>query len=136
MKTSILITIFTGSFLMIAGNNLFAQKKIINESGKPFAISSIVDTKGVPFAALFMSGKEMILNSAVNIISGAGYYEALEGNYFTVWTSINPICTGGAGGLQVDKIEWDENGKCTNIVGLRSFTYFKTDREYKGENIR
>jgi len=94
----------------------FAHGEITNSSGKPLKVLDLNDTQGKPFARLFMSGERMTIDHYNYPESGAGYYEALEGNYYYI-----PFTKGGLGGLHVDKVEWDENGKTIAIKGLRPF---------------
>jgi hypothetical protein len=110
--------------LLIAAPASFGDRKIVNNSGKPVAVRAIVDSKGTPFAELYMTGKEMIFDDYGEISLGAGYYLALENNYYYI-----PFSKGGFGGLHVDRIEWDDAGKTTSIKGLRPF--FESAEEIK-----
>jgi hypothetical protein len=94
----------------------FAHGEITNSSGKPLKVLDLNDAQGKPFARLFMSGEKMTIDHYNYPESGAGYYEALEGNYYYI-----PFTKGGLGGLHVHKVEWDEHGKTIAIKGLQPF---------------
>ena len=119
------LMILITAFAMLVASDALAQRKIVNESGKPRPIQTIVDSSGQPFARLFMSGKMIILDSDGYPASGAGYYEAVPSNYFYLATAMT--CTGGFGGLHVAKVEWNDTGKTTAITGLGPF--FETAKE-------
>ena len=102
----------------------WAQRKFVNESGDPIEILTLRDSKGIPFAQLFMSGKEMIVDNTGTPVSGPGFYKALPNNYHYV-----PFMRGGFGGLHVDKIEWDDSGKTISIERLEPV--FESEKNIK-----
>ncbi|MBM3860332.1 MAG: hypothetical protein FJ395_11860 [Verrucomicrobia bacterium] len=119
--------ILIAALAMLATDDALAQRKIVNDSGKPRAIQNLVDSSGQPFARLFMSGKEMVLDANGEPTSGAGYYEAAASNYYYLATTMT--CTGGFGGLHVGKVEWDDTGKTTSISGLEPL--FEAEKSLK-----
>jgi hypothetical protein len=117
MKTKLLVILLAILANFAITQQAFAQRKLANNSGKPFPIMSIRDSQGVVFAKLYISvGKEMTLGFTGDPIAGAGFYEAVTNNYYYV-----PFEKGGFGGLHVDKIEWDDQGKLISIKNLRPF---------------
>ncbi len=87
-----------------------------NDGDKPVKILDLNDSKGKPFARLFMTGKKMTIDHYNYPESGAGYYEALDDQHYYI-----PFTTGGLGGLHVDRVEWDDSGRLIGIKGLRPF---------------
>jgi hypothetical protein len=99
---------------LIMPSTVFSHGEFTNDSGKPVRILDLNDSEGKPFARLFMTGKKMTIDHYNYPESGAGYYEALEGHDFYI-----PFTSGGLGGLHVDKVEWDKDGKIIGVQGLR-----------------
>ncbi len=114
-RSAIALTVF--AFLTLIGLQAgFAHREIENKSGKPVPVLDLNNAEGKPFARLYMTGENMSVDHYQYPESGAGYYEGLEGHTYYI-----PFTRGGLGGLQVDKIEWDEQGRIIAVKGLRPY---------------
>jgi hypothetical protein len=114
-RVAILLAVFT-VLACFDLQSVFAHREITNQSGKPVRVMDLNDAQGKPFARLFMTGEKMSIDHYQYPESGAGYYEALEGETYLI-----PFTTGGLGGLHVDRIEWDDTGKTVAVKGLRPY---------------
>ncbi|MGD0383460.1 MAG: hypothetical protein ABSA77_08070 [Thermoguttaceae bacterium] len=110
------IALLLAAIGMLGADEPSSQRRFVNNTGKPYPLVKLRDSKGVHISTLYMSGKEMVFDTKQEPIKGAGYYEAVKDNYHYV-----PFSKGGFGGLNVDRIEWDETGKTVAVVGLRPF---------------
>jgi hypothetical protein len=106
------------------------QRAVKNDGAKPFAVFDVVYKQGKTAAVLYlMPGETMTFDSSGVQNSGAGYYEAVRGDYFYLQNkrdqkspSGRPImfeghvtfCT-----IHVDRISWDHSGRLTAISGIR-----------------
>jgi hypothetical protein len=92
-----------------------AQRTIKNETGHDRAIMGINDTSGVVNSELYIKkDATMTVDASKDPIKGAGFYQAKKGNYYFV----HGFPAEFLGGLHVEKIEWDDDGKTVAITGL------------------
>ena len=95
------------------GGEDYSNKRILNDTGGPIGLVSITSGDR-EVATLFVSGKEAVFDSQGRLVYGAGYIQALPGEYFHV------VCADRDGRVELElaRIEWDDNGKATSIQGL------------------
>jgi len=114
--TSPLVAIFTCLAIVLSGTEAKAQRRFVNESGKPLALMKLLDSKGIHFATLYMTGKEMVIDAFKNPVKGAGAYEAVSNNYYNIFFITFSIPGGEQMfGLHVRRVEWDDTGKTVSI---------------------
>ena len=56
---------------LLLTSEALGQRRFVNESGRLFALTKLVDSKGVPFVRLYMSGHEMVVDAEGNPTKGA-----------------------------------------------------------------
>lgn len=98
---------------------------IKNTSDKPVILCGLKTSKGTTFGHLYvMPGETMIVGDGAMPVYGAGFYQAVEGDYIFIRTDFkyrSALFEGRLVGLRVDRIRWDQQGRTVAVAGLRSF---------------
>jgi len=111
---------------ILCSTSYAVDRSFKNNSDVPLSISELKNDKDITFGHLYvMPGETMIVGGGAMPLHGAGFYQAVGGNYVFMTTDLkyakSAFFEGKLVGLRVDRIEWDRQGCTIAIAGLKPF---------------
>ncbi len=103
----------------------YANTRVSNGTGAALGLLDIRGSNGKIVATLFITGKEASFDSHQKIFKGAGYIQAVQNEFINI-IGIYKFKNQGDKEphldqmqSEVNRIDWDENGKTTSLSGIK-----------------
>ncbi|MGA2603808.1 MAG: ankyrin repeat domain-containing protein [Verrucomicrobiia bacterium] len=103
----------------------YSNQHIKNSAGAPLGLINIAGSDGQTVATLYITGKDAYFGPNQVLTKGSGYIQSIPDNFFRILPVVRYKKNGEAKelfhqvALYVRRIEWDDNGMTTHIVGIK-----------------